>query len=117
MFKGLGGLGDMAKLMSQAGELQQKLADAQARVAEIEVEGSAGGGMVRARATGKGVVTGLEVDQSLIDGTEEKAVLEDLVTAAVNDALSKAREAGAAEMAKATEGLPLPPGMAPPLGG
>ncbi|MEM7526665.1 MAG: YbaB/EbfC family nucleoid-associated protein [Pseudomonadota bacterium] len=116
MFKGLGGLGDMAKLMAQAGELQQKLQEAQERVAEIEAEGSAGAGMVRATATGKGTVTGLEVADALLDGTEEKAVLEDLIVAAVNDAIGKAREAAQAEMAKVTEGLPLPPGMKAPFG-
>ncbi|MEM9763310.1 MAG: YbaB/EbfC family nucleoid-associated protein [Pseudomonadota bacterium] len=116
MFKGMGGLGDMAKLMAQAGELQQKLQDAQARVAEIEAEGSAGAGMVRVRANGKGMVLGLEVADALIDGSEDKAVLEDLIAAAVNDALAKAKEAAQAEMAKVTEGLPLPPGMKMPFG-
>ncbi|MEL6336694.1 MAG: YbaB/EbfC family nucleoid-associated protein [Pseudomonadota bacterium] len=113
----LKGLGDMAKLMAQAGELQAKMAEAQERVAGIEAEGSAGAGMVRVRATGKGVVTGMVVDQSLIDGTEDKAVLEDLVVAAVNDALSKAREQAAEEMAKITEGMALPAGMKNPFGG
>ncbi|MEM6422929.1 MAG: YbaB/EbfC family nucleoid-associated protein [Pseudomonadota bacterium] len=113
----LKGLGDMAKLMAQAGELQAKLAEAQARVAEIEAEGQSGAGMVRVAATGKGTVTRLSVDQSLVDGTEDKAVLEDLIVAAVNDALGKAKEAAATEMAKVTEGMPLPPGMKNPFGG
>ncbi|MEO1470677.1 MAG: YbaB/EbfC family nucleoid-associated protein [Pseudomonadota bacterium] len=111
----LKGMGDMARLMSQAGEIQQKQADAQARVADIRAEGTAGAGMVTATATGKGELVGLEVDASLVDGTEDKAVLEDLIVAAVNDACSKAREKAADEMAKVTEGLPLPPGMKNPF--
>lgn len=112
----LKGLGDMAGLMKQAQEMQQKMADAQARIAEIEAEGSAGAGMVKAIASGQGEVKRLDVDSSLLDGTEEKAVLEDLIVAAVNDAVRRAREAGQAEMAKITEGLPLPPGFKLPFG-
>ncbi|MGF1551361.1 MAG: YbaB/EbfC family nucleoid-associated protein [Paracoccaceae bacterium] len=114
MFKGMG---DMAKLMAQAGELQKKLAEAQERVAAIEAEGTSGAGMVKATATGKGEVVRLSVDPSLVDGSEDKAVLEDLIVAAVNDAILKAKEAGQAEMAKVTEGLPLPPGMQNPFAG
>ncbi|MEM6487637.1 MAG: YbaB/EbfC family nucleoid-associated protein [Pseudomonadota bacterium] len=113
MFKGIG---DMASLMSKAGEIQQKLAEAKERVAEIEVEGSSGGGMVRATATGQGQLKRLAVDPSLVDGSEDRAVVEDLIVAAVNDALGKAREAAADEMAKVTEGMPLPPGMKNPFG-
>ncbi|MEO0822714.1 MAG: YbaB/EbfC family nucleoid-associated protein [Pseudomonadota bacterium] len=111
----LKGLGDMAKLMKEAGAFQAKLAEAQERIAAIEAEGQSGAGMVKATATGKGELVRLEVDPSLLDGTEEKAVLEDLIVAAVNDAVSRAKEAGAAEMAKLTEGLPLPPGFKPPF--
>lgn len=117
MLKGLGGLGDMAKLMAQAQELQGKLAEAQERAKTLEAEGTAGGGLVRARATGAGTVIGLTVDATLLDGSEDKAVLEDLIAAAVNDALAKAKAAAEAEMAKVTEGLPLPPGMKLPFGG
>ena len=116
MLKGLGGLGDMAKLMKQAQEMQSKMAEAQARIAEIEAEGSAGAGMVRAVATAEGALKSLKVDPSLLDGSHEKEVLEDLIVAAVNDAGRKAREASQAEMAKITEGLPLPPGMKLPFG-
>lgn len=113
MFKGLG---DMAKLMQQAQEMQTKVSQAQERIEAIEAEGSAGAGMVTATATGKGELRKLTVDPSLLDGTEDKAVLEDLICAAVNDAQKKARDLGAAEMAKATEGIPLPPGMKLPWG-
>ncbi len=116
MLKGLGGLGDMAKLMKHAGEIQEKMQAAQARVAEIEAEGSAGAGMVRATATATGELRKLAVDPSLLGDPEEREVLEDLIVAAVNDALAKGREAAQAEMAKATEGLPLPAGMKLPFG-
>ena len=116
MLKGLGGLGDMAKLMKQAQEMQSKMAEAQERMTAIEAEGSAGAGMVKAVASAEGELKSLTVDPSLLDGSHEREVLEDLIVAAVNDAARKAREAGQAEMAKVTEGLALPPGMKLPFG-
>ncbi len=112
----LKGLGDMAKLMKQAQEMQAKMAEAQERMTAIEAEGLAGAGMVRAVASAQGELKSLRVDPSLLDGSHEKEVLEDLIVAAVNDAARKAREAGQAEMAKVTEGLSLPPGMKLPFG-
>jgi DNA-binding YbaB/EbfC family protein len=106
----------MGKLMKQAQEMQAKMTEAQERITGIEAEGSAGAGMVRAVATGQGELKSLQVDPSLLDGTHEKEVLEDLSVAAVNDAARKAREAGQAEMAKLTEGMGLPPGMKLPFG-
>jgi len=106
-----GKLGDMAKLMKQAQEMQAKMAEATERMEAIEAEGSSGAGMVTARATAKGEVKGLSVDPSLFGAPEDKEVLEDLIVAAINDAIKQAREAGQAEMAKVTEGLELPPGM------
>ena len=116
MLKGLGGLGDMAKLMKQAQEMQSKMAEAQERLTAIEAEGSAGAGMVKAVASADGALKSLRVDPSLLDGSHEREVLEDLIVAAVNDAARRAREAGQAEMAKVTEGLELPPGMKLPFG-
>ena len=113
MFKGLG---DMGKLMKQAQEMQAKMAEATEKMQSIEAEGSSGAGMVKALATAQGEVKSLSVDPSLLSGEEEKEVLEDLIVAAVNDAVKRAREAGQAEMAKITEGLPLPPGMKLPFG-
>jgi DNA-binding YbaB/EbfC family protein len=106
----------MGSLMKQAQEMQSKMTEAQERIAAIEAEGSAGAGMVRAVASGQGELKSLRVDPSLLDGSEEKEVLEDLIVAAVNDAARKAREAGQAEMAKVTEGMALPPGMKLPFG-
>ncbi|MEO1491116.1 MAG: YbaB/EbfC family nucleoid-associated protein [Pseudomonadota bacterium] len=116
MLKGLGALGDMGKLMKQAQEMQTKMAEAQERMATMEATGSSGAGMVTATATAQGDLKALSVDPSLLSGEEEKEVLEDLIVAAVNDAIKQAREAGQAEMAKVTEGLPLPPGMKLPFG-
>ncbi len=112
----LKGMGDMAKLMKQAQELQSRMAEAQERMTAIEAEGSAGAGMVRAVTNAEGVLKSLSVDPSLLDGSHEREVLEDLIVAAVNNASAKAREAGQAEMAKVTEGLALPPGMKLPFG-
>ena len=112
----LKGLGDMGKLMKQAQEMQGKMAEMQEKMATMEATGSAGAGMVTATATAQGDVRALNVDPSLLGGEEEKEVLEDLIVAAVNDAIKQAREAGQAEMAKLTEGLPLPPGMKLPFG-
>lgn len=107
MFKGLG---DMAKLMQQAREMQEKLAAAQERVAGLEVEGEAGAGMVRAAVSGAGELKRLWIDPALMTA-EDRETLEDLVIAAVNNARARAQEAAQAEMAKLTDGLPLPPGM------
>ena len=112
----LKGLGDMAKLMKQAQEMQARMTETQERIAAIEAEGSAGAGMVKAVASAEGALKSLRVDPSLLDGSHEKEVLEDLIVAAVNDAARRAREAGRAEMAKVTEGLALPPGMKLPFG-
>ncbi len=106
----------MAKLMKQAQEMQSKMAETQERIAAIEAEGSAGAGMVKAVASAEGALKSLRVDPSLLDGSHEREVLEDLIVAAVNDAGRRAREAGQAEMAKINEGLALPPGLKLPFG-
>lgn len=108
----LKGLGDMAKLMKQAQAMQQKMTEAQERIAEIEAEGESGAGRVKARVSGKGELRGVSIDPSLMTA-DDREVLEDLLVAAVNDAHAKAQEKAQGEMAKLTEGLPLPPGMNP----
>jgi DNA-binding YbaB/EbfC family protein len=107
----LKGLGDMAKLMREAQKMQERMAEAQAKIADMTAEGTAGAGLVTATATGEGEVKALKVDPSLLDGSMEKEVLEDLIVAAVNDAVRKAKEQAAEELSKLTEGLPLPPGF------
>ena len=111
MFKGLG---DMGKLMKQAQEMQSKMTEAQERLGSIEVEGEAGAGMVKAIATARGDLKRLDIDPSLFN-PEDKEVVEDLIVAAVKDAQEKAAETAQSEMAKVTEGLPLPPGMKLPF--
>lgn len=107
---GLGGLGDIGKMMGQMRELQEKMAELKERIDAMEVEGRAGGGMVTAVVTGKGVLKRLVVDPSLM-APDEKAVLEDLVVAAVADAQEKAQERAQEEMQAMAPDLPLPPGM------
>ena len=114
MLKGLGQLGDMAKLMKQAQEMQSRMGEVQARLDEIEVTGEAGAGLVRATASAKGAVKRLSIDPSLFV-PEEREVVEDLIVAAIQDAQARAMEAAQTEMAKVTEGLPLPPGMKLPF--
>ncbi|MGR3783141.1 MAG: YbaB/EbfC family nucleoid-associated protein [Albimonas sp.] len=114
MLKGLGNLGDMAKMMAKAQEFQAKMAEAQAAVEALEVEGEAGAGLVKAWVSGKGELKRLAIDPSLFVPEDREAV-EDLVVAAIKTAQERAGEAAQAEMAKAAEGLPLPPGMKLPF--
>ncbi len=114
MLKGLGGLGDMAKMMKTAQEMQTKMAQMQEDLASIVVIGESGAGLVRARATAKGELTGLEIDPSIFVASE-KEVVEDLILAAIKDAQGKAAERSRTEMEKLTEGLGLPPGMKLPF--
>ncbi|HCW76296.1 MAG TPA: YbaB/EbfC family nucleoid-associated protein [Candidatus Marinimicrobia bacterium] len=100
--------GGMGGLMKQAQQLQQKMADAQEELVNIEVEGSAGGGMVNVRANGKLQILGINIDPEVL--RDEKEMIEDLVLAAVNQALTKAQDAAQEHMGKVTGGM-LPPGM------
>ncbi|MBO6603317.1 MULTISPECIES: YbaB/EbfC family nucleoid-associated protein [Paracoccaceae] len=113
MLKGLGGLGDMAKLMKQAQEMQGKMAEMQESLNSILVTGESGAGLVKATATAKGELTALEIDPSIFN-PDEKEVVEDLILAAIKDAQAKAQDRSQQEMAKLTEGLNLPPGMQMP---
>lgn len=105
---------DIEKLMQAAQNVQAELSKAQESLDTIEVEGAAGGGLVKVRATAKGRILGLSIDDSLIVPAE-KQMLEDLITAAFNDARAKADAASGAEMSKLTAGLPLPPGFKLPF--
>lgn len=114
MLKGLGGLGDMAKIMKQAQEMQGKMADAQAKLDQITVEGEAGAGMVKVTVTAKGDVKSINIDPSLFV-PDDKEVVEDLIVAAIKDGQSRAAETAKEEMGKITEGLNLPEGMKLPF--
>lgn len=110
MLKGLGGLaglGDMAKMMKAAGEVQGRMADLQAQLASILVTGEAGGGLVKARANAKGEVTGLDIDPAILVASE-KEVVEDLVVAAIRDVQARATTRAQQEMARLYESLGLP---------
>ena len=105
---------NMDEILKAASEMQAKLAQAQDKLDEIEVEGSAGGGLVRVRASAKGRIIALHLDPSLIDPAG-KEMLEDLIVAAFNDARAKADAASGQEMGKLTSGLPMPPGFKLPF--
>ena len=110
MLKGLGGLGDMAKMMKAAKDMQGKMAQLQEDMDKITVTGSSGAGLVTATCTAKGELTGLSIDPSIFVPSE-KEVAEDLILAAIKDAQAKASERSQQEMARMAEGLGLPPGM------
>ena len=114
MLKGLGGLGDMAKMMKAAQEMQGKVAEMQASLDTITVEGQAGGGLVKAVATAKGDLKSLSIDPSIFR-EEDREMVEDLILAAVKDAQGRAAERVSEEMARISEGLGLPPGMKLPF--
>ena len=114
MFKGLGGLGDMGKMMKAAQEMQGKMAQMQEEMVNIMVEGQAGAGMVKAACSAKGDLKALNIDPSIFN-SDDKEVVEDLIVAAIKDAQEKASEKAKEEMGKLTEGLGLPPGMKLPF--
>ena len=105
---------DLNELMKMAQEAQNKLMQAQEDLDKVEVEGVSGGGMVRIRASAKGRVIGVEIDQSLL-APSEKQMVEDLVAAAINDARAKADVAATQAMRDVTGGLDLPPGFKMPF--
>jgi DNA-binding YbaB/EbfC family protein len=98
---------DIQYLMRQAKKLEKAMADAKEKLAEIAVEAESGGGLVKVAMNGKCEVTRLTVDPKAIDPSD-KALLEDLVTAAVNAAVEKARAAADESMSKATGGIKIP---------
>ena len=101
--------GGLGALMKQAQQMQENLKKAQEELANIEVEGQAGAGLVKATITCKFKVKKVAIDPSLL--TEDKDMLEDLVMAAMNDAVAKAEATTQAKMGGLTAGLGLPPGM------
>lgn len=101
-------------MLAMAQNVQAELAKAQANLDSIEVEGVAGGGLVKIRASAKGRIIAVDLDPSLLSPAE-KQMAEDLIAAAINDARTKADAASSAEMSKMTSGLPLPPGFKLPF--
>lgn len=109
MFGGKGGLGN---LMKQAQEMQQNMQAAQQEIAEMEVTGEAGGGMVKVTMTGKHELVKVSIDDSLMD---DKEMLEDLFAAAVNSAVRHVEEVTQEKMGGLTNGMDLPGGMKMPF--
>ena len=105
---------DFDEIMKMAQNAQNELQKAQDNLDTIEVEGAAGGGMVKIRATAKGRILGVDLDESLLQPSE-KTMAEDLIAAAINDARAKADVAAAEEMQKMQGTLPLPPGFKLPF--
>ena len=105
---------DLNAILEAAQNAQAELQKAQDSLDKIEVEGAAGGGLVKIRATAKGRVLTVDVDESLL-APSEKTMVEDLIAAAINDAKAKADSAAAVELDKMQNGLPLPPGFKLPF--
>ncbi len=114
MFKGLGGLGDMGKMMKAAQEMQTKMAALQEDLHSMTVTGESGAGLVKATATAKGELIGLDIDPSIFK-PDEKEVVEDLILAAIKDAQSRASDKAQDEMRKLTESMGLPADMKLPF--
>ena len=101
------GMGNMAGMMKQAQQMQKKMAKMQEEMAKKTVEATAGGGMVKVVATGKQEIVSINIEKEVVD-PEDVEMLEDLVLAAVNDALQKSQEMVNASMADITGGMKIP---------
>lgn len=105
---------DLMGLMKQAKEMQAKMETAQAQVADLQVEGRSGGGLVTVGLAGGGNMTGLKIDPTLLSG-EDVEIVEDLIVAAYQDAKVKLDQAQAETMKSAMGDMPMPPGMKLPF--
>ncbi len=105
---------NLAGMMKQAQQMQQKMADMQARLEAAEIEGVAGAGLVRLVLTGKGTLKSIKIDPKLADPSDMD-MLEDLVVAAHENAASKLEELKETETRNAMGGINLPPGMKLPF--
>jgi DNA-binding YbaB/EbfC family protein len=105
---------NLDELLKMAQDAQAKLMQAQEDLDRVEVEGASGGGLVRIRASAKGRIISVDIDESLL-AASEKQMVEDLVAAAINDARAKADVAAQDAMRGATGGLQLPPGFKMPF--
>jgi DNA-binding YbaB/EbfC family protein len=103
----------LAGLMKQAQQMQDNLKKAQDQLASIEVEGQSGAGLVKVIVTCRNEVKRVTIDPSVMG--DDKEMLEDLVTAAMNDALRRAEQTASERMSSVTSGLPLPPGFKLPF--
>jgi DNA-binding YbaB/EbfC family protein len=103
--------GNIAQLMQQAQRMQDNLKKAQEELAQVEVQGQSGGGVVKVTLTGKMECRSVRIEPSVFADPE---MAEDLIAAAFNDAVNKANEESAKRMSAATAGMPIPPGMKMP---
>ena len=101
---------NLGNIMKQVQDMQTRMSEMQEKLAEVEIAGSSGAGMVQATLNGKSQLKRLKIDPALIKA-DEAEVLEDLIVAAVNDARAKVEQHTQDEMGKLTGGLPLPPGF------
>ena len=107
-------MNNLDDILAMAQNVQNELQKAQASLDTIEVEGVSGGGLVKVKASAKGRIIGIAIDDSLMQ-VGEKQMLEDLLTAAFNDARAKADAVSGEEMSKMSAGIPLPPGFKLPF--
>jgi DNA-binding YbaB/EbfC family protein len=114
MFKGLGAMGDMAKMMKAAQEMKTKMEQLQEEMHSIMVTGESGAGLVKATCTAKGELKSLDIDPSIFNA-DDKEVVEDLILAAIKDAQAKASDRAQSEMSKITEAMGLPADMKLPF--
>ncbi len=105
---------DLNAILEMAQNAQAELQKAQDNLDKIEVEGQSGGGLVRVRASAKGRIISVALDESLLQPSE-KTMAEDLIVAALNDTRAKADQAANAEMQKMQSSLPMPPGFQMPF--
>ncbi|QBY03087.1 YbaB/EbfC family nucleoid-associated protein [Thalassotalea sp. HSM 43] len=108
MFKG-----GMGNIMKQAQQMQAKMEQAQKEIADMEVIGESGAGMVKVTMTGSHNVRRIEIDESLME--DDKDMVEDLVAAAFNDAVRRVEETSKEKMSAVTGGMQMPPGMKMPF--
>jgi DNA-binding YbaB/EbfC family protein len=110
MFKGLGQMGDMGKMMKAAQEMQEKMGALQEEMQNMTAEGESGAGLVKATCTLKGELKTLDIDPSIFNPDDKEAV-EDLILAAIKNAQATANDRAKEEMGKITEGMGLPKDM------
>jgi DNA-binding YbaB/EbfC family protein len=106
-------LGNMNELMKQAQAMQEKMQKMQEDVAKLEVTGESGAGLVKIVMNGRHDVRTVNIDSSIL--SEEKEILEDLIAAAINDAVRKVESTSQEQMQKLTGGMQLPPGLKMPF--
>jgi nucleoid-associated protein EbfC len=106
--------GNIGNMMKQAQQLQANMQRAQAEIAALEVTGEAGGGMAKVTLTGKHEARRVSLDPSIVS-SDDKEMLEDLIAAAINDAVQKLERVTQEKMASVMGGMQLPPGMKMPF--